>query len=289
MRFTAHYSGSAVCAPARCSLMTGLHSGHGYIRSNSPGYPNGQMPIPENTETVAKLMKRAGYNTAIIGKWGLGGVVDDTPNPTLNSGHPNKQGFDHFFGYLDQRKAHNYYPTHLWRNNEYVSLANKTNGWDKSNQDYSHDLMTEEAISWITSNQEKPMFLYLAYCIPHVWWQVPDLGMYKDMDWPQNHFNVQAAMVSRLDRDIGRIRRCLEELDIADNTLIIFNSDNGAHGRGGTLEFFEASGNLRGKKRMMTEGGLRSPMVAYWPKKFQKELSQNTPLLFGIFYPQCLI
>ena len=285
MRFTAHYSGSAVCAPARCSLMTGLHSGHGYIRSNSPGYPNGQMPIPENTETVAKLMKRAGYNTAIIGKWGLGGVVDDTPNPTLNSGHPNKQGFDHFFGYLDQRKAHNYYPTHLWRNNEYVSLANKTNGWDKSNQDYSHDLMTEEAISWITSNQEEPMFLYLAYCIPHVWWQVPDLGMYKDMDWPQNHFNIQAAMVSRLDRDIGRIRRCLEELDIADNTLIIFNSDNGAHGRGGTLEFFEASGDLRGKKRMMTEGGLRSPMVAYWPKTIPKGVVSDHPSAFWDFLP----
>ena len=113
--------------------------------------------------------------------------------------------------------------------------------------------------------------------------------MYKDMDWPQNHFNIQAAMVSRLDRDIGRIRRCLEELDIADNTLIIFNSDNGAHGRGGTLEFFEASGDLRGKKRMMTEGGLRSPMVAYYLKLFQKELYQIIHLLFGIFYPQCLI
>jgi arylsulfatase A-like enzyme len=265
MKFSNHYSGNAVCAPARCSLMTGLHPGHAYIRSNSPGYPNGQTPLPPNTETVATLMKRAGYTTAIIGKWGLGGVVEDVPNPVLNSGHPNRQGFDHFFGYLDQRKAHNYYPDHLWRNSEYVKLNNSSNGWDKANQDYSHDLMTEEAISWLTENRQKPMFLYLAYCIPHTHWQVPDLGIYAGEEWPEKKFNIQAAMVSRMDRDIGRIKRHLEALGLAKNTLIIFNSDNGAHGRGGTREFFKATAGLKGKKRQLTEGGVRSPMFAYWP------------------------
>lgn len=265
MRFTDHYCGNSVCAPSRCSLLTGLHPGHAYIRANSPGYPNGQTPLPKNTETIAKLAKRGGYKTAIIGKWGLGGVLEDRPNPILNSGHPNNQGFDYFFGYLDQRKAHNYYPTHLWRNDEYIKLNNSTNGWDKSNRDYSHDLMTEEALKWIRDNKDKPMFLYLAYCIPHVWWQVPDLGEYDKKDWPEKHLNVQAAMVSRMDRDIGRINKLIESLGLAKNTLIIFNSDNGAHGRGLTKNFFNTTGGLSGKKRYMTEGGIRSPMIAYWP------------------------
>ena len=267
MTFSAHYSGNAVCAPTRCSLMTGLHPGHAYIRANSPGYPNGQTPLPEGTETVAKLLKRAGYTTAVIGKWGLGGVIEDIPDPVLNSGHPNKQGFDHFFGYLDQRKAHNYYPDHLWRNNEFVKLNNPGGAWGKGNQDYSHDLMTEEAVNWITANRDQPMFLYLAYCIPHTHWQVPELGEYAEKDWPEERFKVQAAMVSRMDSDIGRIKRLLEELGIEEDTLLIFNSDNGAHGQGGTREFFDTTGGLKGKKRLMTEGGVRSPMLAYWPGK----------------------
>ena len=265
MTFSAHYCGNAVCAPTRCSLMTGLHPGHAYIRANSPGYPNGQTPLPEGTETVGALMQRAGYTTAIIGKWGLGGVLEDVLDPVLNSGHPNKQGFDHFFGYLDQRKAHNYYPDHLWRNDEFVELNNPGGAWGKGNQDYSHDLMTEEAITWITEHQDEPMFLYLAYCIPHTHWQVPELGSYADQDWPEERFKIQAAMVTRMDRDIGRIKRLLAELGLAEDTLIIFNSDNGAHGQGGTREFFDTTAGLKGKKRLMTEGGVRSPMLAYWP------------------------
>ena len=285
MKFSNHYCGNAVCAPARCSLMTGLHPGHAYVRSNSPGYPNGQTPLPEGTETVAQLVKRAGYTTAIIGKWGLGGVLKDEPNPVLNSGHPNKQGFDHFFGYLDQRKAHNYYPDHLWRNSEFVKLDNPGGAWGKGNNDYSHDLMTEEAIRWITNNQEKPMFLYLAYCIPHTHWQVPDLGAYADKDWPEERFAIQAAMVSRMDRDIGRIKRLLKELGLAENTLILFNSDNGAHGRGGTREFFDTTAGLKGKKRMMTEGGVRSPMIAYWPGKIAAGSHSDHLSAFWDFMP----
>ena len=285
MTFSAHYCGSAVCAPSRCSLMTGLHSGHAYIRSNSPGYPNGQTPLPKETETVAKLAKRAGYTTAIIGKWGLGGVLKDEYNPVANSGHPNHQGFDYFFGYLDQRKAHNYYPDHLWRNREWVNLENSSNGWDPANRDYSHDLMTEEAIEWITANKEKPLFLYLAYCVPHTWWQVPDLDIYEEEDWPEKHLQIQAAMVSRMDRDIGRIKRLIETLGLAENTLIIFNSDNGAHGQGLTREFFDTTGGLNGKKRMMTEGGVRSPMLAYWPGMIKAGSTSDHVSAFWDFLP----
>lgn len=254
MRFTDHYCGNAVCAPSRASLLTGQHPGHAYIRANSPGYPDGQTPIPADSETIGKLMKRAGYTTACIGKWGLGGFH--------NTGNPNKQGFDLFFGYTDQRKAHNYYPEYLWLNGEKQML---NNGKGKQNE-YSHDLFTEKAISFIKENKKKPFFLYLAYCIPHVKWQVPDLAQYADKNWPKN-MKIQAAMVSRMSRDVGRIAQLLNELGIAENTLITFNSDNGAHGQGGSLEFFKTSGELKGKKRQMYDGGVRSPMFAYWPGK----------------------
>jgi len=254
MRFTDHYCGNAVCAPSRASLVTGKHPGHAYIRANSPGYPVGQTPIPANSETIGKLMKRAGYTTACIGKWGLGGFH--------NSGNPNKQGFDYFYGYTDQRQAHEYYPEYLWKNDKKVMLDN-ANGKQK---DYSHDLLTQEAFKFVKNNQAKPFFLYLAYTIPHVKWQVPDLGPYAEKDWPEK-MKIQAAMVTRMDRDIGQLKRLLEKLGIAEDTLILFNSDNGAHGQGGTLDFFKTSGELKGKKRSMYDGGVRSPQIAYWPNK----------------------
>ncbi len=247
MRFTAHYCGSAVCAPSRCILMTGQHAGHAYIRANSPGYPDGQTPLPANTETLAKLMKRAGYATACIGKWGLGSP--------WNTGGPNKQGFDFFFGYCDQRKAHNYYPEFLWKNEKKIQLGGKK---------YSHDLMTDEALGFIKKNKDNPFFLYLAYTIPHTAYQVPELGRYEDKDWPDN-MKIHAAMTSRMDRDVGRVSRLIEELGLAEDTLIMFNSDNGAHGQAGSGKFFKTSGDLRGFKRSMYEGGVRSPMFAYWP------------------------
>ena len=254
MQFTNHYCGNAVCAPSRASLLMGKHPGHSYIRANSPGYPNGQTPIPAGSETLGTLMQRAGYKTACIGKWGLGGFH--------NSGNPNKQGFDYFFGYTDQRKAHNYYPQYLWENGTKKYLDNN-NG--KQNE-YSHDLFTEKAISFIKKNENNPFFLYLAYTIPHLRLQVPDLAQYENKKWPLN-MKIQAAMISRMSRDIGVIVDLIKKLGLEKNTLIIFNSDNGAHGKAGTLDFFKPSGNLKGIKRTRYEGGLRSPMVAYWPGK----------------------
>ena len=254
MQFTNHYCGNAVCAPSRASLLMGKHPGHSYIRANSPGYPNGQTPIPAGSETLGTLMQRAGYKTACIGKWGLGGFH--------NSGNPNKQGFDYFFGYTDQRKAHNYYPQYLWENGTKKYLDNN-NG--KQNE-YSHDLFTEKAISFIKKNENNPFFLYLAYTIPHLRLQVPDLAQYENKKWPLN-MKIQAAMISRMSRDIGVIVDLIKKLGLEKNTLIMFNSDNGAHGKAGTLDFFKPSGNLKGIKRTMYEGGLRSPMVAYWPGK----------------------
>ena len=254
MQFTNHYCGNAVCAPSRASLLMGKHPGHSYIRANSPGYPNGQTPIPAGSETLGTLMQRAGYKTACIGKWGLGGFH--------NSGNPNKQGFDYFFGYTDQRKAHNYYPQYLWENGTKKYLDNN-NG--KQNE-YSHDLFTEKAISFIKKNENNPFFLYLAYTIPHLRLQVPDLAQYENKKWPLN-MKIQAAMISRMSKDIGVIVDLIKKLGLEKNTLIMFNSDNGAHGKAGTLDFFKPSGNLKGIKRTMYEGGLRSPMVAYWPGK----------------------
>ena len=248
-----HYCANAVSAASRCGLMTGKHPGHALIRANSPGYPNGQFPLRENSETLGKLMQRAGYKTACIGKWGLGSYG--------NSGNPNKQGFDHFFGYTDQKLAHEYYPTYLWRNGKKIKF-NK----DGRQTDYSHDLFTEEAFTFIKENKKNPFFLYLAYTIPHVKYQVPDLAQYKDKDWPEN-MKIHAAMTSRMDGDVGDLVRLLRKLGIEDNTLIIFNSDNGAHGQFGSLEFFKTSGELRDKKRSMYEGGVRSPSFAYWPGK----------------------
>lgn len=248
-----HYCANAVSAASRCGLMTGKHPGHALIRANSPGYPNGQFPLRENSETLGKLMQRAGYKTACIGKWGLGSYG--------NSGNPNKQGFDHFFGYTDQKLAHEYYPIYLWRNGKKIKF-NK----DGKQTDYSHDLFTEEAFTFIKENKKNPFFLYLAYTIPHVKYQVPDLAQYKDKDWPEN-MKIHAAMTSRMDGDVGDLVRLLRKLGIEDNTLIIFNSDNGAHGQFGSLEFFKTSGELRDKKRSMYEGGVRSPSFAYWPGK----------------------
>lgn len=253
MIFRNHYCANSVSAASRCGLMTGKHPGHALIRANSPGFPDGQFPLPEDSETIGKLMQRAGYKTACIGKWGLGAYS--------NSGNPNKQGFDHFFGYTDQVEAHEYYPSYLWRNGLKIKLNN--NG---SKTDYSHDLFTKEAFDFIEENRDTSFFLYLAYTIPHVKYQVPDLAQYKDKNWPEN-MKIHAAMTSRMDGDVGDLVRLLRKLGIEENTLILFNSDNGAHGQFGSLEFFKTSGELRDKKRSMYEGGVRSPSFAYWPGK----------------------
>ena len=248
MRFTQAYAGATVCAPSRCALMTGLHNGHAWIRGNREIKPEGQEPLPAGTFTLAHLMKRAGYRTGIVGKWGLG-------HPRSAS-TPEKMGFDHFFGYNCQRKAHEYYPDSLWRGTNRVELDGKT---------YSHDLIAEDALQFIRRSKDQPFFLFMALTLPHGKFQVPDQGEYAKESWPGQAKNI-AAMIGRLDRDVGRITALLKELNLHEDTLVIFASDNGA---GHPHEFFQSSGPLRGRKRDMYEGGIRSPSIARWPGKIQ--------------------
>ncbi|MBD3265474.1 sulfatase-like hydrolase/transferase [bacterium] len=267
LKFTQHYAGSTVCAPSRCCIMTGLHTGHAYIRGNKEIQPEGQWPLPAETDTIAKRMKKAGYKTGIVGKWGLGSPGSE--------GEPNKQGFDHWFGYLCQREAHSFYPDHLWRNGERVELDGKT---------YSHDLMTKEVLDFIEDSKEDPFFLYVPYTIPHAALQVPaesmDPYMGKfgdDPERPTGHYAKQkhpraafAGMVSRMDRDVGRILQQLKTLGLAENTLVMFSSDNGPHREGGhDPKYFDSNGPLRGIKRDLYDGGIRVPMIAYWPGTIQ--------------------
>ena len=252
MRLTDHYAGSALCAPSRCVLITGLHTGHCFVRNNRRLPVEGNVPIPADSQTIAKVMKKAGYATACIGKWGLGYPGSE--------GDPNHQGFDHFFGYNCQRQAHSYYPAHLWRNGKKVMLQGNLGN---QKQDYSHDLLTAEALGFIRENHQKPFFLYLPYTIPHAAFQVPDLGIYAGAPWPEVKKAI-AAMISRMDRDVGTILDLLETLGLQQNTLVIFTSDNGSAG-GALLTGFDGSGPLRASKGSLYEGGIRAPMIARWP------------------------
>jgi arylsulfatase A len=303
LRFTQHYSGSPVCAPSRAVLLTGLHTGHAYIRDNDEMPERGdvwhdlslegQRPLPANTYTIGTMLQDAGYTTGAIGKWGLGGPG--------SSGEPNRQGFDDWFGYLCQRIAHSYYPPYLWRNtekqvleNEYVypheRLPEDADPYDPASYDrysgtqYSMDLMAQEALEFIRRNRDRPFFLYLPFPIPHVALQVPDEsaaeyeGAFPDTPYigdrgylPQRTPHAAyAGMITRMDREIGRIRSLLDELGLADNTLIIFTSDNGPTFNGGTdSEFFNSAGPLRGLKTQLYEGGIRVPLIAWWPEKIE--------------------
>ena len=288
MRFTDCYAGSTVCAPSRCCLMTGLHTGHAFIRGN------GRFPLPPEKVTVAELLKQAGYSTALIGKWGLG--------EEGSTGHPNRQGFDYFFGYLNQGHAHNYYPEFLWRNEEKVHLRNVVEkpkkkpdhpgGVATKRVDYSHDLMTEEALQFVEKNSDGPFFLYLAYTIPHAnneagqaGMEVPDLGPYADRDWPDPQKG-HAAMITRMDGDVGRLFKLLKSLKIDDNTIVFFTSDNGPHKEGGAdPEFFHSSGPLQGYKRSLHDGGIRVPGIARWPGKIKAGSESDLPWAFWDFLP----
>lgn len=320
MRFTQHYSGSPVCAPSRCTLMTGRHTGHAYIRGNDEMKERGdvwhdpalegQRPLPPNTVTIGTLLQQAGYVTSAFGKWGLGG-----PDST---GHPNKQGFDYFYGYLCQRVAHNYYPTHLWRNNEkhilegnvyffpHQKLPEDKDPNDKasyapySGEQYSMDLIAEEALKFIRRNRNRPVFLYLPFTIPHVALQVPEDSLkeyerafpeipYKGERGYLPHPTPRAAyagMVTRMDSEIGRIMALVKELGLDENTLVIFSSDNGPTFNGGTdSAFFQSAGPLRGLKASIYEGGIRVPMIARWPGKITPGTVSDHISAFWDFLP----
>lgn len=255
MLFTRHYAGSTVCAPSRGALMTGLHTGHGYVKGNFAMENEGNLPLPEETVTVAKLMKGAGYKTGIMGKWGLGGPNDH--------GHPNNQGFDYSVCYLDQRLAHEYYPDHLWKNYEKMVL---------NNEKYSHDIFAEEALGFIRRNSGNPFFLYLPFTIPHGKFQIPDDAPYTNESWTTNQKNY-AAMITRMDKDIGRIFSLLDSLNLDENTVVFFASDNG--GTRAMSDFFESNGNLRGYKGDCYEGGIRAPLIVRWPGKIAERINSD--------------
>jgi arylsulfatase A-like enzyme len=292
MRFTDHYAGSTVCAPSRSSLMTGLHTGHTPIRGNKEIQPMGQHPIADEVVTVAEVLKSAGYATALIGKWGLGGP--DT------SGIPNRQGFDYFFGYLGQRHAHNYYPEFLFRNEERVPLNNKLPepvrgdgaGVAVEKNDYSHDLIAAEALEFVELQKENPFFLCLTLTIPHAnneakkeGMEVPDLGDYADRDWPEPQKG-HAAMISRMDADLGRLFAKIRELGLDEQTVIFFTSDNGPHSEGGNdPDFNDSNGPLRGIKRDLYEGGIRVPLIARWPGRIEAGGTSRHVSAFWDFVP----
>ena len=280
MRFTNFYSGSPVCAPARSVLMTGQHTGHTWVRGN--GDAESQTLRSEDV-TVAEILRGRGYSTGLIGKWALGEVG--------SSGAPERQGFQYYFGYLNQTHAHNYYPESLWRNGERVPLGNVVRlssrhapaigaGVATKRVDYSHDLFATDALDFLTRHRDDPFFLYLALTLPHanneasdpdasppeyVGMEVPDYGPYGDRDWPAVEKGF-AGMVSRMDRDVGRVLDRLRELGIAENTLVVFSSDNGPHREGGhDSDFFDSNGPFRGIKRDLYEGGVRVPTIAWWP------------------------
>lgn len=289
MRFTQHYSGSTVCAPSRCSLLTGKHTGHSAIRDNqrvagAGGF--GGMPLGPSEVTVAEVLKEVGYDTAIIGKWDLAG-----PDA---SGIPNHEGFDYSFGYLHSARAHSHYPNYLWRNGEKVLLKGNENG---QGTQYAHDLFTQEALDYVDEERRNPFLLYLAYTIPHAELVVPKdsmkpyLGRFNEKPfkrseswkWKPGGYQGQehpkaafAGMISRMDRDIGRLLDRLEERGLDQNTLVIFSSDNGAHREGGADPlFFKGSGPLRGMKRDLYEGGIRVPLIARWPGTIEQGIASD--------------
>jgi len=316
MRFTCHYAGFTICSPSRCALMTAKHMGHATVKGNGGS-------LRQSDITVAMLLKKSGYKTCMIGKWGLVGRPG-------HPGSPNNKGFDHWFGYDNQGFAHFYYPEFLWRNDQKVLYPENHNLRvdgeyipDVENKGtYSHDEFTKEALGWLKENKDHPFFLYLPYTIPHAELTVPQdsLKPYLEKNWPekpkiegkgnnggggygsqystftgpntrgycgQRHPNATyAGMISRMDRDIGRVLDLLDELGLSENTLVIFSSDNGPSPEGGQdVEFFDSNGPLSGGKRSLQEGGIRVPMIARWPGKIKSGAVSDHPSAFWDFLP----
>ena len=266
LRFTDAYAGGAVCAPARCSLMTGLHTGHATIRANA-----GTAPIRPEDVTVGEVLQQAGYVTGIFGKWGLG----DAHTP----GEPRLQGFDESFGYLHQIHAHSYYPEFLWKNGEKYLLPGNAGG--KRTQ-YSADIIFEASLDFIRNNKDRPFFLYAAYTLPHGRYEVPSDAPYTDRDWPQQAKNF-AAMVTRADDHIGRLWKLLQELGLEEDTVLFVTSDNG--GTRQQNEFFHSNKPFRGAKGQLYEGGIRVPMIVRWAGKTDAGRVSDVPWYFCDFLP----
>jgi arylsulfatase A-like enzyme len=292
LRFTDAYAGATVCAPSRCVLMTGLHVGHARIRGNREAFKPGAALIKDDV-TIARVLKDAGYSTGVIGKWGLGETTKNT------AGLPQQQGFDYSFGYLKHGHAHNYYPDHLWRNATKVELPNVlskdpayNNNVAEKKVQYSHDLFADEALKFVHEHKAGPFFLYLTFTIPHAnneagdeGMEVPDFGQYADRDWPEPEKGF-AAMISRMDSDIGRLFALLKELKIDDNTLVVFTSDNGPAREGGHHpDFHDSNGPLRGYKGNVTEGGIRVPFIVRWPGHIKSGTTSDSPISFADMMP----
>jgi len=289
MKYTQFYAGTSVCAPSRSSLMTGQHTGHTPIRGNKEVLPEGQVPIPASTITIAEVMKSAGYTTGLFGKWGLGFPGSE--------GDPLKQGFDKFYGYNCQGEAHRYYPTHLWDNSTRVELEG--NDSLRRAVTYAPALIQQKALQFIDDNKSKPFMLFLTYTLPHAELLVPDdslfqmyKGRFAEKPYHGNDYGDKAgrmgyasqqyphaafaAMVTRLDMYVGQVMKKLKALGLDDNTLIIFTSDNGPHWEGGAdPDFFNSGGGLGGAKRDMYEGGIREPFIVKWNGKVKPGTINN--------------
>ncbi len=276
MRFTRHYAGSTVCAPSRCVLLTGKHIGHASVRGNDSGL------IGDDEWTLAKMLRDAGYRTGCVGKWGVGNP------PPLDD--PGRNGFDYFYGYVNMFHAHNFYPEFIVRNGSKVKLRNilapkwrqpsregrEGRGVAATKIDYVPDLVTAEALAFIQRNKSKPFFLYYALNVPHAnneggkdGMEVPTFGEFGSRDWPKPEKGF-ASMIRNIDRDMGKLFAKLKELDLDENTIVFFSSDNGPHQEGGhVMDFFDSNGDLLGKKRDLYEGGIRVPLIARWPGKIK--------------------
>lgn len=304
MKFTQFYCGSPVCAPSRCVLLTGKHPGHAYVRDNGKDtdyqklkeqhgweYP-GQRPIPDSEITLAEMLKQQGYATGAMGKWGLGHFG--------TSGDPNKQGFDLFFGYNSQWHAHNHYPWFLWRNRQKVQYPGN-DGKSLNGETFSQDEFTREALEFVRTHQSEPFFLYLPFAVPHLSIQVPasSLAEYQgeipEQDYKHRGYLPHpspragyAAMISHMDRDIGKVVDLVEELGLSENTLILFTSDNGPTFNrlgGSDSNFFNSADGLRGRKGSVYEGGIRVPLVVRWKGHIAPAATSNLVSAFWDFMP----